>query len=234
MTSTQFTNRFPEDEPQAEHERVTAYWEWLENNVSPDNSRPVFRIGNNTWKRLHTPEDADFEARHMRHSIGHSWDKYSAFGYIFSLRAADNTPQATILVRGNDVVHAREHCNARLSEESMSALRTFCFYAGFVIVPDEHPFEVWTGDEENTCITYMRRTSHGKEFTSLVLPGGISEQEIHTMTSCGSALFTPADAGLPGEGVHELVSVGSTEKEADVGVSADTFCRVWSTGTKYV
>lgn len=207
------------DEAQ-ESARTTAYWEWL------DAARLSFvdtaeRVSGasrgGSWAKLDGPQDADYEASHMRHSIGHSWSKYSGFGDIYSLRSADGLPQATVLVSAGSVVHAREHENARLSSDNEADLAAFAASMGWAIKPDPMAFDVlaWDAGAPNTRLAYLHRAEDGtKTFGNVVLQGRVSEDRFVVIEAAlrGGKCFDPRDVGLaslagPVEGSeHELMS----------------------------
>jgi hypothetical protein len=105
--------------------RRARYWQWSERfgpDLGPDDAPRIAAASDGrSWHRLLDEGHADFEAFHMRHSIGYNWDHYSGMGEILSLRA-DGVPQATVLVAGGVVVHARRPANAPLEPSDLAML----------------------------------------------------------------------------------------------------------------
>ena len=88
------------------------------------------------WHLLGDAAQADFEAFHMQHSIGYNWDHYSGFGEIYSLRSG-GIPEATLLVAGGTVVHARRRENAPLEPADLAAVRALAEARGRAVAPPD-------------------------------------------------------------------------------------------------
>jgi hypothetical protein len=208
--------RRPLEDDAAEAARTAAYWDWLASAAVGDDAPVVAWAGLGwRWARLTTPAQADYEARHMRHSIGHSWDKYSSFGELYSLRGPDDLPEATVLVSGGRVVHAREHENARLSPPNAAALESLAARMGWEIVPEPTPFDVLRDDgSPNTRLRYLHRGRDGKAFGEAVFAGRLDAAQMEDLFRCLGGGFSPADAGLrdlradpADDAPHEVLSV---------------------------
>lgn len=215
--------REPLANPDAESARVVAYWAWLQGaEVRPGAARAVPATNGGHWVALDSPADADFEARHMRHSIGHSWDKYSSLGHVISLRDIHGKPQATILVAGDVVVHAREQENARLSVDNMRALNAFAAVRGLTVKDDTLPFDSWDGDAPNTELRFLHRShDNHKEFARVVFEGRLTTTEIMEIANSSSGRsILPEPLGLPDlrggntadleTAWHEIQAIGAT------------------------
>jgi hypothetical protein len=121
-------------------ERRERYWSWNEATgprPGPDSApRVAAAPDGRAWHRLGDPLQADFEASHMRHSIGYNWDHYSAMGEILSLRS-EGLPEATVLVADGTVVHARRRENAPLLPADLAAVRALAGTWGWAVLdPD--------------------------------------------------------------------------------------------------
>ena len=120
--------------------RRARYWEWSGRfgpELGPDAApRVAAAPDGRAWHRLGDPDQADFEAFHMRHSIGYNWAHYSGMGEILSLRA-DGIPQATILVADGTVVHARRRENAPLEPADLAALDALAAERGWSVLSPE-------------------------------------------------------------------------------------------------
>ena len=115
-----------------ELERNARYWEWLDANPPPE--VPLRRLGefeNKVALEIDGPAAADFEAFHMRHSIGYSWDHYSAQGRIISFRDTEGLPDFTALVEDGVVIHARGQDNASLTSDQVDSLDAACEALGW-------------------------------------------------------------------------------------------------------
>jgi hypothetical protein len=207
------------------------YWAWLDaTRIVGDSASAVLddAEGAGRWCRLRDSADADYEAFHMRHSIGHSWDKYATFGDVFSLRSANGIPAATVLVASGAAVHAREQDNARLSPANAAALARFAEAAGFVVRPDDLPFDVlWDEAAPNLRFRYVSRDAENrKEFGDVVLEGRLSREEVEGMarTLSRQGTFVPSAVGLPdlgrGRG-HEILSISFVSGPATHGLARD-------------
>lgn len=177
-------HREPLADETAETARKEAYWAWLDE-LPLTGAGGEFVAdgvsGDAHWRRLMSADDADYEAREMRHSIGHSWGVYGEMGEVFSLRDAENVPQATVLVVDGAVVHAREHQNARLSPENRAELVAFAQSRGWDITPDKYRFEAMRDEAPeaaNTRLTLLHRGAGGEKiFFSAVVSGRFTEED---------------------------------------------------------
>ena len=116
--------------------RRAEYWEWSEaaGDLPEGGAEMVsYAPGNCHWAKLENAVQADYEARHMRHSIGYNWDHYTAMGQILSLRSQNMIPWVTILVAENRVVHARRAANAPLGLHDLRALRALARAKGWTV-----------------------------------------------------------------------------------------------------
>lgn len=246
--------RMPLADPEAEAARTALYWAWLEQHQSDRRhaGRTVHEFADGGHVALLSEaQEADHEAARMRHSIGHSWTKYSAMGAIYGLRSASGESQATLLVipprpgldpegsRGT-VVHAREHRNARLSPANQMRLEDFAAVMRFEIRPDRLPFEVLgEPDAPNTRLEYLFREASGeKRFGLAVFAGRLDEGQIEDLASGlhETRFFDPAAVGLPclreGEpdrpGMdHEILSVRGVFDSPDRDMGARAFHEAW-------
>ena len=226
--STWTQGRSPLEDPAAEDARVDAYWQWLEATTGRDR-HPAFAgyavHAPLLWRKIETPAQADHEAWHMRHSIGRSWDKYSALGDIYSLRSGDDAPEATVLVADGVVVHAREHRNARLSPENMTHLLDFCSLKGFERKPDTLPFDFHENEGcPNTMLRALRRPPEGgKEFHEVVFPGRATQDQVELLVEALQIEMTvPAGSCLPESfGDLELALVRHVDVPADQARDVD-------------
>lgn len=214
--------RAPLQDPEAETARVDAYWQWLESSQKRDPQASFAGYAVHApllWRKIETAYQADHEAWHMRHSIGHSWDKYSALGDIYSLRSGDKAPEATVLVADGVVVHAREHRNARLSPENMTHLLDFCSLKGFEHKPDALPFDFHENEGcPNTMLRALRRPpGGGKEFHEVVFPGRATQGQVELLVEALQIEMTvPAGSCLPESfGDLELALVRHVDLPAD-------------------
>ena len=242
--------RIPLADEAAEAMRTNSYWAWLTERADhiADAARPVVKMDEGHWALLQNGADADYEALHLRHSIGHSWGKYSTFGDIFSLRDGDNRPQATVLVADKVVVHAREAENARLSVANEAALQAFTEVMGFSIKADPLPFDMLkTPDDQadrltNTRMRYLHRADDNtKTIGSVVLEGRLSDRQINALASGlkDGRVFLPNRVGLDplasASGTpHELLSIKFVEDAPTViagrkreSLSAWRFSELW-------
>jgi hypothetical protein len=216
--------RIPFADSEAETSRVDAYWQWLEASQERDPQASFAGYAVNApllWRKIDTAAQADYEAWHMLHSIGHSWDKYSSLGDIYSLRSGDDEPEATVLVADGVVVHAREHRNARLSPENCSHLLDFCQLKGFVIKPDALPFDFHENDGcPNTMLRALRRPPEGgKEFHEVVFAGRATKDQVEDLVrALDSETMVPAGSCLP-ESCGELEVV--VLRHVDTPATAD-------------
>lgn len=230
--------RKPFEDEAAETARKEAYWAWLDEAAltGPGGEFVADGVsGDAHWRRLMSADDADYEAREMRHSIGHGWGVYGGMGEVFSLRDAENAPQATVLVVGGVVVHAREHQNSRLSPESRAELGALAQARGWDIRPDKYRFEVMAEEAPeavNTRITLLHRGAGGEKlFFSAVVSGRFTEEDaaaVHETfgpDELAAPLISAKD--LPGgllppeaAGALEIVSLRHTAEAADA-VSLD-------------
>ena len=161
----------------------------------------------------------------MRHSIGHSWDKYSALGDIYSLRSGDDAPEATVLVADGVVVHAREHRNARLSPENMTHLLDFCSLKGFKHKPDALPFDFHENEGcPNTMLRALQRPPRGgKEFHEVVFPGRVTQEQVEELVRALDIEMTvPAGSCLSESyGDIELILLRHVDAPADQSRDVD-------------
>lgn len=214
--------RSPVDNPEAETARVDAYWQWLGASTGGDRRAAFAGYAVNApllWRKIETPAQADYEAWFMHHSIGHSWDKYSALGDIYSLRSGDDKTEATVLVADGVVIHAREHRNARLSPENRTHLLDFCQLKGFDIKPDDLPFDFHQNDGcPNTMLRMLRRLPVGeKEFHEVVFSGRAAQDQIEALVRALDIEMTaPAGSCLPESyGDLEFVVIRHVDTPAD-------------------
>jgi hypothetical protein len=230
----------------SESARTQAYWSWLEAKAASvrDGSLDVAHaFGGGRWVRLSSAGDADYEAKHIRHSIGHSWDRYSKIGEIYSLRDEDNLPLATVLVQdvagAKVVVHAREHENARLSVANMAALEAFAESRDYRISQEPLPFDFFDDDGPSTAVKYFHRAPDGaKTFSTVVLGGRLTRQQATQMaaTLADGRLFDPRRVGLAslrhGTGHdpadHEIVTVFHTQAPPTGLMTGDALHAAWS------
>lgn len=232
--------RSPLQDPAAEADRTAAYWAWIDDAEVQGATPPVATASNGGhWAQLLSADDADFEAAHMRHSIGHSWAKYSTMGEIYSLRSPQGIPEATVLVAGGVVIHAREHRNARLSSENMRALEDFATESGWAIKPDTLPFDVLQDEQApNTKFVYLLRGGgNAKLFSEAVVAGHLTDRQIASMAEAMGAenRFVPSDIGLPGlDGggnsdcaAHELLAIRFTSEPPTHALDSDDVCSRW-------
>lgn len=220
--STWTQGRSPLEDPAAEDARVEAYWKWLEATTGRDRLAAFAGYAVHApllWRKIETPTQADHEAWHMRHSIGHSWDKYSAVGDIYSLRSGDDKPEVTVLVADGVVIHAREHRNARLSPENMTHLLDFCILKGFEHKPDALPFDFHENEGcPNTMLRALRRQTDGaKDFHQVVFSGRATESQVEELIRAMDIEMTvPAGSCLPESyGDLELVVIRHVDLPAD-------------------
>lgn len=229
--------RYPLADRDAEDQRVLAYWAWLEHQRQQgqeggssqfrgDGVRLATSADGRAWVELASADQADFEALHMDHSIGHSWDKYSGLGRIVSLRSLEGLPEATILVAGTAVVHAREFRNTRLSDANEAALHLLAAEMGWTIKPDRHAFDVlYDPEAPNTRIVYILRAQDGtKSFGQATFAGRLSDADVNDIARVledGKRLM-PGWIGLPSLGdadaEHELACIRDTRDQATVPV----------------
>jgi len=214
--------RSPLEDPAAEDARVDAYWQWLEASTGRDSHGAFAGYAIHApllWRKIETADQADHEAWHMRHSIGHSWDKYSALGDIYSLRSEGDTPEATVLVIEGLVVHAREHRNARLSPENQAHLLDFCRLKSFDIKADALPFDFHENDGcPNTMLRALRRRPDGsKDFHEVVFSGRATKSKVEDLIRAMDIEMTvPAGSCLPEiYGDLELVVIRHVDTPAD-------------------
>ena len=214
--------RIPFADSEAETSRVDAYWQWLEASQERDPQASFAGYAVNApllWRKIDTAAQADHEAWHMRHSIGHSWDKYSAMGDIYSLRSDGDTPEATVLVVERLVVHAREHRNARLSPDNKTHLLDFCRLKGFDIKPNALPFDFHENVGcTNTMLRALRRQPDGsKHFHEVVYSGRATESQVEDLIKAMDIEMTvPAGSCLPESyGDLELVLIRHVDTPAD-------------------
>lgn len=212
--------RIPHDDPTREAARTQVYWSWLDSQpVRPTDARVLAQDGALTWIALISSDQADFEASHMRHSIGHSFGKYSAMGRLYSLRAPGGAPVATVLEVSGRIVHAREHHNARLGVEAQSCLERFAGRMGFEILQDKLPFDVRPDNAmPNTELRLCQREGlQAKAVAQLVLPGVLDAEEAEVLAQRlgGNCL------DLEGAGLRSLVGLSGAEVEIIALVAAD-------------
>lgn len=234
--------RVPLDDPEAEEIRKEAYWRRLDADGPPIDRARTIGEGADGWRWvvLADAADADFEAYHMRHSVGHSWGRYSAFGTIFGLRSPDGIPKATVLMAGNAAVHAREERNARLSPENEARLEAFAAAGGWTVRKDELPFEAFDGPGANTLVRFLvRDVSNRKTHGVAVMPGRPGAGAVvRAASSVGGARYDPdampdADAfRIEGAGgPHEIVSTMPTDAQPTTRADPDDFFEAFGRGS---
>jgi hypothetical protein len=210
-----FSPRSPLQDPSQEDLRTARYWAELEEAGQPADAASV--VGSTSeggsWVLLSNAQDADFEAWHMRHSIGHSWDKYSSIGSIHGLRSKDGIPQVTALEAGGAIIHAREARNARLSASNMALLEEFCRARGWMVQPEAHPFEIYGGPGRNTCLRFLvRDADNEKTMGECILPGVASIDAIARVADAmDDARYIPLH--VPGS---EAFSAGGTDEAHEI------------------
>lgn len=235
--------RYPEEDNSVEEERTGIYWEWLDDQESPGDAMAEFSTyipEQPIWvRKLTDPEHADYEAAHMRHSIGHSWGKYSSAGEIYSLRTDDERPLATVMVSEGVVVHARGQFNTRLDAVAARALEQLCQLKGWSQHPDplefDHYIDPYIGpDEENTLMRIARRGEQGEvTISEHVLEGSLDQDQASRLSdylkrgrsfspSTFETAFGTADTPL------EFTCFMSTVKPATLNVSVDDFVEAWT------
>ena len=121
--------RIPLADEWADEERRSRYWDWS-NQAGPSlpEGGTIARVrlaDGGSCVRIGNHVQADYEAFHMQHSIGYNFDHYAALGDIYSLRNADNVPQMTFLVAGNQIVHARAPANGPVTDAQYRWLLEF-------------------------------------------------------------------------------------------------------------
>lgn len=233
-------HRAPLGDAAAEGERKAGYWAWLDARAPSGQGGEFLMRGlaeGAHWRRLTDAADADYEAREMRHSIGHSWGVYGAAGDVYSLRDARNAPQATVMAVNGVIVHAREHQNSRLSPDNQAEMEAFAQASGLVIRPDRLRFDVMIDDTlaaGNTRVTLLHRGPGGrKDFFTAVVSGRFSGTDAESLhEEFGPDPLTAPVIGasalphglLPeADGLDlELVSLRHTAEEAGP-VSLDAF-----------
>lgn len=225
--------RRPLKDPEAEAARKQAYWDWLDRGDRRLKGMAEFvAYGVNAplwWRRLETPEQADYEADFMHHSIGHSWDHYSQIGEVYSLRGRDETPKATILVKDGVVIHAREHRNARLAPEHMRALEDLAEMKGWAIEPDKLVFDHFENPgTRNTEIRILARQPSGaKVFTTTILSGSLSAGEAEALSN--SLEMTERPTFEAGRLSADLADLGEVEIVSLKGVNDDAWSKLAAT-----
>lgn len=189
--------RTPYADPVEEAARTEAYWAWLDAQETFQECAFVgdAEHGKGTWRQLTTADQADYEAREMRHSIGHSWDKYSAMGEIYSYRNMIDVPQMTVMVINNVVVHAREHQNTRLSVNNLVTLMMAAHEKGWAVKPDRFRMEAMfdaSPEAVNTQLVCVQRDdNNAKTFFTTVLTGTFSEADAQALHDAfGTGVYT--------------------------------------------
>lgn len=229
--------RVPYDNDQQDQMRTQAYWTWLQKNdgsIKDNSFLETTLTDGKKWVRLLNANDADYEASFMGHSIGHSWDKYSKFGDIYSLRSVDNHPLATILVSNNSVVHAKEHNNANLSQKNNKYLQYFCTQMNFKVSHNDHSFDYYADEEKpNTGLRYFVRVNEElKIFEQCVLKGQLSAAQIEIMKKHSAQIDCKHDklVCIPGyENVEcELQLIYHTDELPNVNTTSDEFYNLYS------
>lgn len=194
--------RLPLAELGDESARTQGYWDWLEAKGAIDGSKMLERLSNRSeWRELRSASDADFEAFTMRHSIGHSWDRYSAMGRILSFRNPAGKPEFTALLADGVFVHVREHRNARLANVNRTALDEFAERNCLEVAPEQPGFDCFDrGEGSNTRIRYLQREcDNSKKFGELVVEGRLHEDAIRRIrdTTDERGSFDAGRGGLP-------------------------------------
>lgn len=230
--------RSPDPDATVEAERTGRYWDWLDAQEAPGEAVAEFvtYLANEPlWvRKLTSSAHADHEAHHMRHSIGHSWTKYSGLGDIFSIRSEGEVPQATILVAGNEVIHARGAYNLRLSEEMQSALHVLCDMRGWTIRPEQRKFDhFYDGEEPNTLIRTAIRLEDGSIGLQETVLEGILMPDQADIVEDGldeQGRFNPGALeelfGDPGVRA-EFICIASTSEPATSRMTVDEFVDTW-------
>lgn len=239
--------RSPVSDMAGEEQRVSAYWRWLDGHFRADTEHQQRHAldGGWSWVSLDNEESADYEAMHMRHSIGHSWRKYSSMGDIFSLRDPTNNPQATALIDYGkaQIIHAREHHNARLSEANYERMVHLAHFRGLGIAPEHHAvlgrdpaFECWaSGTGPNTRVEYLSRDrDNRKVFAEAVFPGGVHFADLLALqTLIRRGEFHPRWLGLPAiadGGRHEIKTISDTTDNPNQPTPLSEMIANWGMG----
>ncbi len=135
MTWGEGRTPLPDDE--ADARRRARYWAWSGTQVPVDPAPPLGAlVPGYTCHAVATPAQADFEAWHMRHSVGYDFDHYSRMGDILSLRR-DGVPCVTALVADATVVHAVGPGNAMITDEDRAVLQVVCDARGWGLPDNE-------------------------------------------------------------------------------------------------
>lgn len=235
--------RYPDEDDSVEEERTGIYWEWLDGQEAPGDAMAEFSTyipEQPIWVRKITePEHADYEAAHMRHSIGHSWAEYNSTGDIYSLRTDDERPLATVMVSEGVVVHARGQFNTRLDAVAARALESLCQLKGWSQHPDPLEFDHYIDpyiarDEENTLMRVARRGDQGEvTISEHVLEGALDPDQASRLNdylkqgrsfspSTFEAAFGTTETPL------EFTCFKSTVKPATLNVNVDAFVEAWT------
>lgn len=222
-------NRFPLDNEEDEKQRVLDYWDWLKQQDIEDTSIKIdsvwheLKTSNDAdWHELKTPNDADYEAKYMDHSIGHSWDKYSQYGRLFSLRDNNNIPVVTALLsHDNKFIHYKEYANARLSTKNMLALQKFAEDNNFGITPEKYAIDIFIKNGNNTSITYLTRDDQDKVFhiNKEIFQGVVPfEKIIKLLDKLKGNQFNPLNFELPklDNQKHEISCIATTFNEPTI------------------
>lgn len=217
---TFFKKRFPENNELKENKRKAQYWKYLSQIKLNDTAVDT---GIKGWKQLKTEDDADYEASFMKHSIGHSWSKYSNIGDIFSYRDHNNIPKVTILVKNNEIIHAREERNIRLSKENIKSLHEFAKQMNFKVSLEPYEFDFFLNDNDiNTKIVYLLRKDNKNHIHSIILEGQLNEydmQTIHNNLQNGKN-FLPKDLNIPSisgkNEEHEILLIENTMENPEM------------------
>jgi hypothetical protein len=224
------TPRHPLDDEKAEKARTEAYWAALDR--SPPGGDCAERIGDASegrfWVRLATSADADYEAYRMRHSIGHSFDRYAAFGTLLSLRSPENVPLMTVLVSGNRAIHYREERNSRPCAAHLADLERFMALTGGSVAPEDGAFDDFDGEGRNTRLAWVRRGGDGsKTFGEVVLRGRHSRAVLRNEDAAFPAALIYPEA--EDDDTLEIVCLSPTDDPATTRLATGTFAAALGT-----
>ena len=125
-------DRCPFQDELKELSRIDRYWVWLNSKTPVDHAEFIVPLQRDYHVvKLQTPEDADYEAKYMKHSIGFNWWHYSSLGNIYSIRSSSNIPIMTCLVAHDEILQARILDNALPGDYEYELLRQFANVLGF-------------------------------------------------------------------------------------------------------
>lgn len=217
---SKFNNkRIPENDEILEKNRKEEYWNYLILNIKniKDKSKILAKYEKFTFNKLNTADDADYEAAFMQHSIGHSWDKYSKFGNIYSIRDNENIPLVTVLVSDNYAIHYREENNARLSIQNKNLLQQFANMLGFKI-KEEDNIDIFSNENsQNIKIIYLlRSTDNVKQFKEITLNGSFSNEQTSNLKFYFNNF--PDEANIVSS---QLLEIDSEDKKFEISCITD-------------